>query len=219
MIKKNIFILFVFISYGVFGQSVTQNYIDTNKDKAIALMNEHHVPASIILAVAIHESASGTSKIARYLNNHFGIKGPNSNTQIKSAYRDFDKIEDSYDYFIEFLRSRSKFNVLFESYTEYDYKNWAKGIQRGGYAASRSWASQIIATINRYNLQELDNRPDDYIEPTEPVEVIAVQKTYKVKSGDTLSTIAKKYHTTTKKLILKNRLKTTVLQIGQKLKI
>lgn len=216
MIKKLTFIFILLVNANVFAQSVTQNYIDSNKVKAIEMMNEHHVPASIILAVAIHESASGTSKVARYLNNHFGFKGPNSNTQIKSSYRDFETVEDSYDYFIGFLVSKPKFKQLFDQYTEYDYKNWARGIQRGGYAASKTWAAQIISIIKRYNLQELDNRPEGYIEPADPK---PVQRYYTVKKGDTLGAIAKKHHTTTKKLMLKNRLKTTVLQIGQKLKL
>lgn len=179
-------------------------------------MNEHHVPASIILAVAMHESASGTSKIARYLNNHFGLKGPNNSTQIRSAYRGFETVEDSYNYFIDFLKGRTKFNSLFQKYTEYDYKNWAKGIQRGGYAASRTWSSQIIGFIKKYDLQQYDNRPDDYIEPIEPV---TVYKVYRVKKGDTLSLIAKKNKTTTKRIMVNNHLKTTILRIGQTLKI
>lgn len=214
--KKLSLIFLIFVNASVFGQSVTQNYIDSNKGKAISLMNEHHIPASIVLAVAIHESGSGTSKIAKYLNNHFGLKGSNSNTQIKSAYRDFDTIEDSYDYFIEFLRSRSYFNKLFETYPEYDYTNWAKGIQRGGYAASKTWSSQIISLINRYNLHELDNRPEEYIEPTPPV---MEEKIYTVIKGDNLSSIAKRHNTTTKEIMQKNQLNTTVLQIGQKLEI
>ncbi len=179
-------------------------------------MNEYHVPASIILAVAMHESASGTSKIARYLNNHFGIKGPNTSTKIRSAYRGFDEVDDSYDYFIGVLQNRSKFRLLFEKYNEYDYKNWALGIQRGGYAASRTWASQVIATIKKYKLYEYDNRPEGYIDPIEPV---TVYKIYKVKKGDTLGAIAKKNRTSVKTIMRKNQLKTTVIRIGQKLKI
>lgn len=219
MIKYCLFIFFTIFCNSVFAQSTTQNYIDSYKEKAMALMNEHRIPASIILAVAIHESASGTSKIAKYLNNHFGFKGPNNNTQIKSSYREFATIEDSYNYFIDFLRSRSKFTALFDNYSEYDYKNWAKGIQRGGYAANKAWASQIISLITKYNLQEFDHRPKNYIEPLEPVEVVAVKVTYTVKKGDTLSTIAKKHHTTTQNLMQENQLKTSVLQIGQKIKI
>jgi flagellum-specific peptidoglycan hydrolase FlgJ len=179
-------------------------------------MNEHHVPASVILAVAMHESASGTSKVARYLNNHFGLKGQNNSTQIKSSYKGFDTVEESYKYFIGLLHTHPKFRNLFDKFTEYDYKNWARGMQRGGYAASSAWSSQIIGLIKKYNLQEFDNRPEGYIEPIAPV---TVYKIYKVKKGDTLGAIAKKHHTSIKNLMLKNHLKNSDLKIGQKLKI
>lgn len=179
-------------------------------------MNQHHVPASIILGVAIHESASGTSKIAKYLNNHFGVKGRNSSKKINSSYKDYSSIEDSYQDFINLLQTKSKFQQLFNRFTDYDYRSWAHGIQRGGYAASRLWASQVIGIIKHYQLYELDNRPPNYVQPPELVEKIEF---YRVKKGDTLGEIADKYHTTIKSLMKKNHLKTSVLQIGQKLKI
>jgi uncharacterized FlgJ-related protein len=211
---------FIILLFGLtsfcFAQTVTQSYIEENKDFSIQLMNKYHVPASVILAVAIHESASGTSKIARYLNNHFGIKGQNNSTQIKSSYKGFKVAEDSYLNFIDIMQSRSKFKALLDKYNDYDYRSWAYGIQRGGYAASRTWASQIIGVIKKYKLYEYDNRPDDYIEP---VEAVKVSIYYKVKKGDTLGEISKKYGTTVKNLMRKNGLKSTILRIAQKLKI
>jgi flagellum-specific peptidoglycan hydrolase FlgJ len=137
----------------------TEDYIAEHVDHAQQLMNTHQLPASVILAVAIHESAAGKSKIAKYLNNHFGFKGKNSNTEIHSAYRDFPSVDSSYNYFVTFLKSRSYFNTLFEQLDQYDYKSWAKGIQRGGYARSKTWASQVIAIINKYQLYLYDEQP------------------------------------------------------------
>jgi uncharacterized FlgJ-related protein len=215
--KRFLFIILIFfISSFCFAQSVTQNYINENKDFSVELMNKYHVPASIILGVAIHESGSGTSKIARYLNNHFGIKGSNSSTKIRSSYKGFEAVEDSYLYFIDMLQSRSKFKILFDKYSDYDFKSWANGIQRGGYAASHTWASQVIGLIKHYKLYEYDNRPADYIEPIAAVEVTI---NYKVKKGDTLGEISKKYDTTVKNLMIKNNLKSSILRVGQKLKI
>jgi uncharacterized FlgJ-related protein len=215
--KRFLFLILIFfISSFCFAQSVTQNYINENKDFSVELMNKYHVPASIILGVAIHESGSGTSKIARYLNNHFGIKGSNSSTKIRSSYKGFEAVEDSYLYFIDMLQSRSKFKILFDKYSDYDFKSWANGIQRGGYAASHTWASQVIGLIKHYKLYEYDNRPADYIEPIAAVEVTI---NYKVKKGDTLGEISKKYDTTVKNLMIKNNLKSSILRVGQKLKI
>lgn len=210
----------------------TEDYIAEHATHAQKLMREHEIPASIILAVAIHESAAGKSKIAQHLNNHFGIKGPNSNTEIRSAYRDYPDADSSYNHFISFLHSRTYFDVLFEKYDQYDYKNWARGIQRGGYAASRSWASQIIALINKYELYNYDERPDDYLEEViQAAEVVAKSSTavrkkssaskkiYIVKKGDNLNKIAERNRTTSALLMKKNNLKSALLQPGQKLNL
>lgn len=210
----------------------TEGYIAEHATHAQKLMREHKIPASIILAVAIHESAAGKSKIAQHLNNHFGIKGPNSNTEIRSSYRDYPDADSSYNHFISFLHSRTYFDVLFEKYDQYDYKNWARGIQRGGYAASRSWASQIIALINKYELYNYDERPDDYLEEViQAAEVVtksstsvrkkssASKKTYIVKKGDNLNKIAERNRTTSALLMKKNNLKSALLQPGQKLNL
>lgn len=208
----------------------TVDYIEEHVDHAQELMREHEIPASIILAVAIHESAAGKSKIARHLNNHFGVKGKNSNTDIRSAYRDYPTVDSSYNHFVDFLHSRTYFNVLFDKYDQYDYRNWAKGIHRAGYARSTTWANQVIALINKYELYQYDERPDDYIENIIPV-VELVKKPvskrtftkkatfYTVKNGDNLSKIAQRNGTTATVLMKKNGLKSSFLKIGQRIKI
>ena len=157
------FFIFIISILSVKAQT-TNDYILAHVEYAQALMRKNQLPASIILGVAIHESAAGKSKIAQYLNNHFGVKGPNSSTEIKSAYRDYPTVDSSYNHFVSFLHSRSYFNILFNKYNQYDYKHWALGIQRGGYAYSKTWASQVIALIKKYKLYQYDERPNDYIE-------------------------------------------------------
>lgn len=155
MKKGIIFLLFTLGILSAKSQTI-DDYISSNAYHAQYLMQKHGLPASIVLGVAIHESAAGKSKIAKHLNNHFGVKGSNSNTEIKSAYRDYPSVDSSYAHFVSFLLSRKYFNVLFDKYNQYDYKNWAIGIQRGGYASSRTWASQVIAIIKKYELFEYD---------------------------------------------------------------
>jgi LysM repeat protein len=211
--------------YSAKAQTTTIDYIEDRVAHAQELMRSHKIPASIILGIAIHESAAGQSKIAQYLNNHFGIKGQNSNTEIKSAYRDYPSIDSSYNHFITFLKSRTYFSKLFDQLDQYNYVGWAKGLQRGGYAGSRLWAGKLIALIKRYELYQYDERPDDYLEPAVVVTpltktVITKKSTYyTVKSGDNLSKIALKFKTTTSALMKKNGLKSTFLKPGQKLKI
>lgn len=227
--KKGVLLLFL-LTLSVFAVKAqqTEDYILANAFHAQYLMQNYGLPASIILGVAIHESAAGKSKIARYLNNHFGVKGANTNTEISSSYRDYPSVDSSYTHFVSFLLSRKYFNVLFDKYDPYDYKNWAYGIQRGGYASSRTWANQVIAIIKKYELFQYDNRPDDYLEivsatlstSTKKSSAIAKKsKIYMVKSGDNLSAIAQKNHTTVSVLMQKNGLKSSALKLGQKIKL
>ncbi|NEU09226.1 LysM peptidoglycan-binding domain-containing protein [Flavihumibacter sp. R14] len=220
--KKLITLLLLFVSLTAAAQTSANNYIEKYKEDAVKLMNLHGVPASIILAVAMHESANGTSQIAKYLNNHFGMKGKNSSTKIRSSYRGYESVESSYEDFITMLKNRRQFNTLFDKYTHYDYKNWVWGIQRGGYAASRTWGSQVMATIKKFKLYEYDNRPEAAPEPVFNSPVPAAKRTasvYKVKKGDTLGAISKKTGVPVKSLMRKNSLKSTSLDIGQRLKI
>jgi flagellum-specific peptidoglycan hydrolase FlgJ len=174
MVKK---FLFVLISVGLLHfasyAQTTRNYIDDNLPLAQQLMKENNIPASIILGIAIHESAAGTSKIARYLNNHFGVKGANDSKKIKSSYKGYSSVEDSYHNFIDFLQSRTAFSKLFIKYGDNDYASWAKGIQKGGYAHSKTWSSQVIALIKKYELFKYDNDPDAALRMLGPVAAIS----------------------------------------------
>lgn len=211
-----------------------QDYVDEHTDHAQELMREYEVPASVILAVAIHESAAGKSKVARHLNNHFGIKGSNTNREISSSYRDYETADESYDNFVEVLQNKSSFNSLFDKCDQYDYAAWAKGIQRGGYASSRTWAKQVIAIIDKYELYQYDNRPEDYVEPVKVVPIIlkkkhnrsythtrkhrSSSKTYTVRKGDNLNRLAESHGTSAKALMRKNGLKKSALQPGQRIR-
>lgn len=225
MKKVFTFCLLILATIVVKAQS-TEDYISEHVEFAQDLMRDHKIPASLILAIAIHESAAGNSRIAQHLNNHFGVKGPNNNTEIRSAYRDYESDEESYSHFVEIMETRSPFNNLFEKYDQYDYKGWAKGIQRSGYAHSRSWASQVVALVKKYELYNYDERPENYEEPVYPTTTYRKRtsktrsgKNYTVRSGDNLSVIAKKKGTTVKALMQKNGLKKVNLKPGQKIKL
>lgn len=222
---KKIFTFCLLLLTGIVASAQdTEEYIAEHVEYAQGLMHDHKIPASVILAVAIHESAAGNSKIAQHLNNHFGVKGPNNNAEIRSSYRDYLNADESYSHFVEIMETRKPFNNLFEKYDQYDYKGWAYGIRRCGYASSRSWASQVIGLIKKYELYQYDERPEGYEEPVYAAPVLhrsksrRTAKTYTVKSGDNLSIIAKKKGTTVKALMQKNGIKKANLKPGQKLK-
>lgn len=221
MLKKLIYAcLIVFVSATAAAQSPAEQYIELYKKAAVSTMNEHGIPASIVLGVAIHESASGTSRIARYLNNHFGLKGSTGPKPIKSAYKGYEDVDACYEDFVFFLQKR--FKGLFSKYSSNDYQSWALGIQRGGYAHSRTWASQVMAIIKKYDLNELDKNSthinkNGIFGVEEPVEEPSEKVVYRVQKGDTLIRIAQRFKTTIKEIKNKNGLTSSLLSVGQRL--
>src|SRR3954468_1341280 len=164
--KKILLITTVLITaVGAFAQKNTsQSYIEQFKDNAISIMHETGIPASIILGIAMHESGNGNSKIAQNLNNQFGVKGGggavyySNKKKVKSAYKKYDSILESFTDFARIMTERKQFSHLAESLTQYDYEKWGKGIQRAGYASSRKWGSQVLSIIHKYNLNDLDQQ-------------------------------------------------------------
>lgn len=191
-------------------------YIEQHKAAAIQYMEEYGCPASIILAVAMHESAHGNSKIARYLNNHFGIKGPNNSKEIRSAYKGYGSVEESYQDFVGLLQRRKSTRKLFDLYEPHEYRKWVQGIARSGYAQSPTWSSKVIGMIRKYHLHELDKQPEGgaLVAATEPSDDATW---YTVKKGDTLYDLAREYGTTVRAIQRENGLTGSRLRIGQQL--
>jgi LysM repeat protein len=146
-----------------FKDFTTLSYIDTFKGVAIEEMNTYGIPASITLAQGIIESGSGNSSLAKYANNHFGIKCT-SEWKGKAYYKDDDKsndcfrvykdARDSYKDHSEFLK-RKRYSALFEL-DKNDYVNWAKGLKQAGYATNPRYPDMLINTIEKYQLHQYD---------------------------------------------------------------
>ena len=142
----------------------SQDYIARFKEDAIRDMKKTGVPASITLAQGMYESENGNSRLAREANNHFGIKchkewtGP---TFIKDddtkneCFRKYDSVLESYDDHSNFLRTRERYRFLFD-YGITDYKKWAFGLKKAGYATNPEYAYKLIRIIEENNLNELD---------------------------------------------------------------
>lgn len=141
----------------------TVSYIAAFKDVAIAEMNAYGIPASITLAQGILESGSGNSSLAKYANNHFGIKCT-SEWKGKAYYKDDDQSNDcfrvykdareSYKDHSEFLK-RKRYSFLFEL-DKNDYKNWAIGLKTAGYATNPKYPDMLIGVIEKYQLYQYD---------------------------------------------------------------
>jgi LysM repeat protein len=146
------------------GRMTRGEYFDTYKDIAVHEMQRSGVPASITLAQGALESGDGNSRLAKKGNNHFGIKCHNSwkgkkiyqdDDSRHECFRQYGSVEDSYHDHSDYLRETRRYAFLFEL-DPTDYKGWAKGLKRAGYATSSSYASKLIEIIEEFNLHKYD---------------------------------------------------------------
>ena len=145
-------------------KNTSQSYIDQFKDNAISIMRETGIPASIILGIAMHESANGNSNVAQKLNNQFGFKSSSGSVyyknkkKVRSSYKKYDSIMESFADFARVITQRRDRGAISSELTETQYEKWVKGIQRSGYASSKKWGAQVLAIIRKYELHELDQK-------------------------------------------------------------
>lgn len=141
-----------------------EEYIETYKDIAIREMLEFNIPASITLAQAILESGDGNSPLAKYAKNHFGIKchkgwdGPKfiqDDDEKNECFRKYSNVEESYRDHSLFLKERKRYEELFELKLT-DYKGWAYGLKKAGYATHPKYAELLIEIIEKHELYKLD---------------------------------------------------------------
>jgi len=163
--KKWVFILLLFSSFLVVAQNKTERYIEKYHSVAIAEMDRYGIPASITLAQGILESGNGESRLATEGKNHFGIKcheNWNGKTIIEDddekgeCFRKYSKAADSYRDHSLFLTERGRYSFLFE-YQKTDYKAWAKGLKKAGYATNPKYPKLLIDLIEKYDLSRFDN--------------------------------------------------------------
>lgn len=161
-------LIFLIAPFTLHGQGRTRTYeiyIDNYGNLAREHMDRYKIPASIKLAQGILESGAGMSELARNSNNHFGIKchrswsGPRvfaPDDTPNDCFRKYSRVEDSYRDHSEFLTSGARYRPLFElSIT--DYKGWARGLQKQGYATDRAYANKLIKLIEDYELYRFDD--------------------------------------------------------------
>ena len=151
--------------YGFSEEKMTpEQYIEKFKESAIREMNRSGVPASITLSQGMLESGNGNSELARKANNHFGIKchsdwkGPSvrmDDDEKNECFRKYKTVYDSYVDHSDFLMNRSRYASLFELKIT-DYKGWARGLKKAGYATNPKYADLLIGIIERHQLFKYD---------------------------------------------------------------
>ncbi len=143
-------------------QLTPQQYIEQYKDVAIREMKRMGVPASITLAQGLLETESGNSSLVKKSNNHFGIKCKNNWTgpgvthdddAMGECFRSYKDAEESFRDHSNFLRGSDRYSGLF-SLEPTDYKGWAKGLKKAGYATNPKYPDILIKNIEQYNLQQ-----------------------------------------------------------------
>ena len=167
-IKIHSIFLLLFFASNLLAQErqSTEDYIDLYKDVSIKKMKEYKIPASITLAQGILESGSGNSSLARKANNHFGIKchkGWTGKTFImdddakNECFRKYKHAADSYRDHSQFLTQRGRYSFLFD-YPITDYKKWAHGLKKAGYATNPKYPQLLIRIIEKYHLDQYDRK-------------------------------------------------------------
>lgn len=219
---------------GVYKQYTAEQYIRRYSRVAVKKMRSNGIPASITLAQGLLESGNGNSALARYANNHFGIKCT-PDWKGRKYYRDDDRKNDcfrvyktpeaSFDDHSEFLK-RPRYQSLYKL-KKTDYKGWAHGLKKCGYATNPDYPQLLINLIERYDLHRYDRKgkrrqmekrmtsshPPAPQKPSAP----AQGKTYTVRKGDTLFSISKRFGLTVEELMQMNGLTSTTIFPGRKL--
>ena len=201
---------------------VVSAYVDNYSAIAKEEMLQYGIPASITLAQGILESGAGRGELTAKANNHFGIKCHKEWTG-ESVYHDDDEAQECFRKYKDpkysfrdhslFLTQRSRYQDLFKLKKD-DYKGWAKGLRKAGYATDPKYPEKLIRIIESYNLTTFDKQvlgkkanlsnPDD-----------TKINTYMVKKGDTLYSISRMYNISVDTLKEYNGLESNDIAIGQ----
>lgn len=207
---KKLFVFFfaatTFFSAKAQNNEAVTAYIEQYKQLAIDEMIRTGVPASITLAQGILESNAGRCPLTQESNNHFGIKCKTDWTgdfvfhddDLKhECFRRYNSAEDSYRDHSDFLKNRPNYASLFDIDVT-DYTDWAYGLKSAGYATAPGYATSLITTIEKYNLEDVttaglfqNNQVTIAAAPVKLQEDIAFQSPAKITGQDAITKTAK----------------------------
>ena len=204
-----------------------ESYIKQYRDLAVEEMKKYRIPASITLAQGLLESGAGQSTLARKSNNHFGIKCgsdwrgktvSHDDDERGECFRAYKHPKQSYEDHSKFLANRPRYASLFKLDIT-DYKGWARGLKKAGYATNPRYAEQLIGIIELYDLHKYDKKGGlKWMKenPNPHQTYIANGLVYiVVRAGDSWKSISKELDISQKKLRKYNDLyKGYALQVG-----
>jgi LysM repeat protein len=166
---KCIAIGLVISTNSAFGQNVSRKeYIEKYSSLAVIQMHQYRIPASITLAQGILESNNGNSRLATKANNHFGIKCHGwegkkifaDDDKKNECFRNYKNVLESFVDHSLFLNKYSRYQFLFD-YKITDYKSWARGLKKAGYATNNKYPELLIKIIEENKLYQFDSKKID----------------------------------------------------------
>jgi hypothetical protein len=196
----------------------TADYIAQYKDIAMLEMQRYGIPASIKLGQGILESGSGNSELAKNANNHFGIKCKSTWTgktyhkdddAKDECFRKYEKVLDSYEDHSKFLKQNQRYAFLFDLPST-DYKAWAHGLKKAGYATNPKYAELLIKTIEDNALHQFDKL--SAIEDKRPVSEATGKSRDKMLYQDVTELELRDKNT--RSISLRNRIKSVIANDG-----
>ena len=225
---KCIAIGLVISTNSAFGQEISRKeYIEKYSSLAVKQMHQYKIPASITLAQGILESNNGNSRLATKANNHFGIKCHGwegkkifaDDDKKNECFRNYKNVLESFVDHSLFLNKYSRYEFLFD-YKITDYKSWAKGLKKAGYATNNKYPELLIKIIEENKLYQFDSKKIDknlmsgkrniYMHPNKIKYVIS-------KNQETYKTIAKSLNIKLKQILKYNDDNNqSVLNVGTK---
>lgn len=206
-------------------QQKVELYLKTFGPIAQREMKQYKIPASITLAQGLLESGFGEGRLAVEGNNHFGIKCHRTWQGEKIYHDDDEKGEcfrvykdaaESYRDHSLFLSERDRYAFLFRL-GKRDYKAWAKGLKKAGYATDPKYPDKLIRLIERFDLAQYDKKDAQEIMVQNLKTPQSNESIYVVQKGDTLYSIARKLKVDMNVLKRKNDLKDNTIYLGQEL--
>ena len=200
-----------------------QGYINQYAEIAMTQMQQYKIPASITLAQGILESGAGSGDLTRRANNHFGIKCHgwkgakvyHDDDTAQECFRKYSNASFSFQDHSLFLTGRKRYLGLFKL-SEDDYKGWAKGLRKAGYATDPKYPAKLIGLIERYQLYNYDAKVLGKSEK-DAKKITGKSDQYVVQKGDTLYSIARKNKISVDDLKKFNGLENNTIHEGQTL--
>lgn len=222
-------------------------FINKIANAAVTIANKYGLYPSVMMAQAILESGWGQSGLSISANNYFGVKGSYNGQSVNVPTQEWNgyQMVTINDYFKKYPNAEASFEDYAQVFVGSDWaRNFYRGVFRknaptyqdatawltGRYATDPSYNVKLNQIIAQYDLSRFDqqttNTPDNVSGEVDTDNTNAdttkpqTQKTYIVKSGDTVWGISQQFNTTVSQIVSWNNLTdANKIYVGQVLNV